>query len=118
MTSVLEVKFLSEVEDGHPNNSTPSDKHIYCAHSNLKYLIIKITEDQFAVSITPKSPPSCVQDITLAANIRQKEICCYSHRHSSCYHWGKIDMSKLALSVCSVVKTYCVGTLQTLDPGT
>ena len=23
MTSVLEVKFLSEVEDGHPNNSTP-----------------------------------------------------------------------------------------------
>ena len=80
-------------------------------------MVIKITEDQFAVSITPKSPPSCAQDITLAANIRQKEICCFSYRGAS-YHWGKIDMSKLALSVCSLVKTYYVGTLQTLDPGT
>ena len=25
-------------------------------------------------------------------------------------HWGKIDMSKLALSVCSLAKTYYVGT--------
>ena len=72
------MKFLSEVEEGHPDNSTPLDKHVYCALSNLKYLIIKITEDQFAVSINPKSPPSCVQDNTLTANIRQKEICCLS----------------------------------------
>ena len=35
---------------------------------------MNITDDQFAVSITPKSPPSCVQDITLAANIRQKGV--------------------------------------------
>ena len=32
---------------------------------------MNITDDQFAVSITP---PSCVQDITLAANIRQKGV--------------------------------------------
>ena len=76
---------------------------------------MNITDDQFAVSITPKSLPSCVQDITLAANIRQKG--CFSYRGIH-YHWGKMDMSKLALSVCSLAKTYYVGTLQTLDPGT
>ena len=35
LTLVLEMK-LSEVEEGHPDNSTSSDReHVYCVLSNL-----------------------------------------------------------------------------------